>query len=118
LQLTIEKYPRRSAGDVLLVLTIIILDRSGRNFGMSEIASFIGVPESSASRYVSRQIELGHLKEIIDPKDRRRRTLVPSEAAAKEVEEIIVQLTRAAESVNQSEADLYTALIRPSGNAV
>ena len=78
--LSVHRYGGAPSGEVLLVLTILMLDHTGQNVTVSELAEITGLPQSNVSRYVSDQLAVGHLQEEIDPSDRRRRVLHPTEA--------------------------------------
>ena len=82
--LSIHRYGGNPTGEVLLVLTILLLDQSGEHVTMSELAQITGLPKSNVSRYVSDQLRRGHLQEEIDPRDRRRRVLLPTESGRSE----------------------------------
>ncbi len=95
--LSVHRYGGNPIGEVLLVLTIMLLDEAGQNVTMSELADVTGLPKSNVSRYVSDQLRIGHLSEQIDPGDRRRRVLNPTDAGRQEQEWLrrrLVQLSR------------------------
>ena len=77
--MTVHRYGGNPSGEILLVLTILMLDQAGQNVTVSELAELTGLPQSNVSRYVSDQLRIGHLEEEIDPKDRRRRVLRPTD---------------------------------------
>ncbi len=77
--MSVHRYGGNPSGEVLLVLTILMLDQAGQNVTVSELAEITGLPQSNVSRYVSDQLRIGHLEEEIDPKDRRRRVLRPTD---------------------------------------
>ena len=72
--LSVHRYGANPSGEVLLVLTIVLLDQVDQHVTMSELAQLTGLPKSNVSRYVSDQLRSGHLTEKIDPRDRRRET--------------------------------------------
>ena len=111
LQLTVHRYNSGLTGEVLVVMTIIILARGGRNPTVGELASITGLPKSNVSRYVSNQLAAGHLTEIIDPQDRRRRTLWPTKAGIKEQNWLSRQISKLAESIGRDDSDLYNTLL-------
>jgi len=82
--LSVHRYGGNPSGEVLLVLTILLLDQAGRHVTMSELAEITGLPKSNVSRYVSNQLRSGHLTEQIDPRDRRRRVLHPTNLGQEE----------------------------------
>ncbi len=84
--LAMHRYGGHPTGEVLLVLTILMLDDAGEHITMSELADITQLPKSNVSRYVSDQVRIGHLREVIDSSDRRRRVLHPTEAGRKEQE--------------------------------
>jgi len=82
--MSVHRYGGHPSGEVLLVLTILMLDQTGQNVTVSELAEITGLPQSNVSRYVSDQLRIGHLEEEIDPNDRRRRVLRPTDAGREE----------------------------------
>jgi DNA-binding MarR family transcriptional regulator len=96
LQLAVHRYDSGLTGEVLVV---------------SELASITGLPKSNVSRYVSKQLAVGHLKEVIDPQDRRRRILWPTETGIKEQEWISRQISKLAASIGREDSDLYDTLL-------
>jgi len=110
LQLSVHRYDSGLTGEVLVVMTIVILDRAGRNPTVSELAQITGLQKSNVSRYVSKQLAVGHLEEVIDPQDRRRRTLHPTKAGRKEQDWISQQISNLAESIGRGDTDLYDLL--------
>lgn len=98
--LSVHRYGGNPCGEVLLVLTIMLLDEAGQNVTMSELADVTGLPKSNVSRYVSDQLRIGHLSEKIDPTDRRRRVLHPTAAGREERRWMMDQL-RALSRVKQ-----------------
>ncbi len=111
LQLTVHRYDSGLTGEVLVVMTIVVLDRAGRNPTVSELTSITGLKKSNVSRYVSKQFKVGHLVEVIDPRDRRRRTLHPTEAGKKEQAWISQQISILAKSIGRDDSDLYSVLV-------
>ena len=99
-------------GEVLMVLTITVLDRAGVHPSISELAEYTGLPKSSISRYVSNQLKIGHLQETVHPKDRRRRVLSATEAGKKEQEWLRDQISEMAESISKSSADASSRLLK------
>lgn len=90
--LSVHRYGGSPSGEVLMVLTILMLDQAGENVTMSELAQITGLPKSNVSRYVSDQVRIGHLEEHVDPRDRRRRVLQPTAAGKAEQAWMIDQL--------------------------
>ena len=84
LHLSVHRVGSMPSGQLLVVFTIIILSDLGYYPTVTELAEITGLPKSSVSRYVSGEMRLGFVEEIIDPSDRRRRRLRPTEAAMKE----------------------------------
>lgn len=82
--LSVHRYGSHPTGELLVVLTIMLLDEVGANPTVSELADIVGLPKSSVSRYVSSEMSSGFLTEIIDPGDRRRRMLILTEQARQE----------------------------------
>jgi DNA-binding MarR family transcriptional regulator len=84
LHLSVHRVGSMPSGQLLVVFTIIILSDLGYYPTVTEIAEITGLPKSSVSRYVSGELYLGFIEEIIDSSDRRRRRLRPTAAAEKE----------------------------------
>ncbi len=112
LQLSVHRYGSGLTGEVLVVMTIVILDRADRHPTVSELASITGLPKSNVSRYVSRQLEVGHLTEVIDNQDRRVRRLYPTKEGRKEQEWISQQVSDVAETIGRKDFDLFDTLVR------
>ncbi len=83
-QLAVHRYGSHPTGELLVVLTIVLLDQAGYNPTVTELAEIANLPKSSVSRYVSTEMSAGFLEEVIDPRDRRRRLLRPTEKARAE----------------------------------
>lgn len=90
--LSVHRYGGSPSGEVLMVLTILMLDQAGEHVTMSELAQITGLPKSNVSRYVSDQVRIGHLQEHVDPRDRRRRVLQPTAAGKAEQAWMLDQL--------------------------
>jgi len=101
-QMSVHRYGSHPTGELLVVLTIMLLDQVGYNPTVTELAEITNLPKSSVSRYVSTEMGTGFLEEIIDSRDRRRRLLRPTDKARAEQEwhrgqvRDIAQLRRAA----------------------
>ena len=83
-QMAVHRYGSHPTGELLIVLTIVLLDHAGYNPTVTELAEITNLPKSSVSRYVSTEMGIGFLEEVIDPRDRRRRLLRPTEKAREE----------------------------------
>ena len=110
LQLTVHRYGTGITGEVLVVMTIVILDRVDRHPTVSELASITGLAKSNVSRYVSNQLEVGHLEEVIDSQDRRVRRLYPTEEGRKERAWLIQQVSDLAKTLGRNDSDLLATL--------
>jgi len=116
-QLAVHRYGSHPTGELLIVLTIVLLDGAGYNPTVTELAEITNLPKSSVSRYVSTEMSNGFLEEVIDPRDRRRRLLRPTELARSEQqwhrEQVrqIAKLRRAALVGDESAARPGTALM-------
>jgi DNA-binding MarR family transcriptional regulator len=110
LQLTVHRYNSGLTGEVLVVMTIVILDRADRHPTVSELATITGLPKSNVSRYVSNQLEVGHLSEVIDSQDRRVRRLYPTEEGKKERAWLIQQVSDLAGTFGRNDSDLLGTL--------
>ncbi len=84
IQMAVHRYGSHPTGELLVVLTIVLLDHAGYNPTVTELAEITNLPKSSVSRYVSTEMGIGFLEEVIDPRDRRRRLLRPTEKAREE----------------------------------
>lgn len=83
-QMSVHRYGSHPTGELLVVLTIMLLDQAGYNPTVTELADITNLPKSSVSRYVSTEMSTGFLEEIIDARDRRRRLLRPTDKARNE----------------------------------
>jgi len=83
-QMAVHRYGSHPTGELLVVLTIVLLDQLGYHPTVTELAEITNLPKSSVSRYVSTEMNTGYLEEIIDARDRRRRLLRPTEKAREE----------------------------------
>ena len=115
--LAVHRYGSAPSGQMLTVLTLLLLDRVDHHPTVGELAQITRLPKSTVSRYVSTEMSCGHLEEKIDPNDRRRRLLYPTSKAREEqrwhqgqVREIAEQ-TAVAISGNDSQSDSARRLI-------
>lgn len=72
---SVQTYDSKPTGELLTVAAIRLLHQAGHEPTILGLVEITGLPKSSVSRYVSRQINAGFLEEVIDPQDRRRRRL-------------------------------------------
>ncbi|MAF83462.1 MAG: hypothetical protein CL797_05100 [Chromatiales bacterium] len=86
MDMSVHRYGSSPTGHVLLVLTIVLLDRIKIAPTTSELAEITRMSKSAVSRYVAIEIDRGFLEEIVDAVDRRRRRLHMTAAARKEHE--------------------------------
>ena len=100
--LAVHRYGSHPTGELLIVLSIMLLERAGANPTVSDLAEITGLPKSSVSRYVSTEINTGFLEEAIDPQDRRRRYLKPTAKARKEAKWHASQLVNLAKQTNEA----------------
>ena len=84
IELAVHRYGSAPTGQTLVVLTIWLLDRLDYHPTVGELAEITRLPKSTVSRYVSTEMGVGHVEERIDPEDRRRRLLFPTETARSE----------------------------------
>ena len=84
--MTVHRYDSNPTGELLTVMTIALLDKAGYHPTISELVQITGLQQTSVSRYVSRQIKAGFMTEVVDPNDRRRRRLCPTEKGKVEEE--------------------------------
>lgn len=86
LHLSVHRYGSVPTGELLTIVTIVVLDQADYHPTVTDLADITGLPKSSISRYVSDQMSHGFLEEYIDPEDRRRRRLRPTPAAVTELD--------------------------------
>ena len=84
LQFHTHYFGSQPTGQMLVTLTIVLLADAGYYPTVTELAEITGQPKSTVSRYVSTEMGLGYVEEIIDPHDRRRRLLRVTELARSE----------------------------------
>ena len=68
----VHKYDSNPTGELLTVITIVLLDKAGYNPTISELVELTGLAKSNVTRYVSRQVKNGFLTDIINTEDDRR----------------------------------------------
>ena len=98
LHLNVNRYGSSPSGQLLLVLTIVLLDDANYYPTVSELAEITAQPKSTVSRYVSTLMNMGYVEEKIDPRDGRRRLLHWSESAQKgraKLEEEVGEIAKA-----------------------
>ena len=98
LRIANQRYDAGLIGESLMVMTLVILDRDGHQPTVSELADIIGIRKSNISRYIAGQMKSGHVQEIIDPKDRRRRLLHPTDKGRQEIKWLSQQLSDSADA--------------------
>jgi len=86
LEIMVSRYGSFPSGHLLTIVTIILLDRAGYHPTVGELADITRLPKSTVSRYIAGDMSSGYLEEVIDPKDRRRRRLHPTEKSREEQE--------------------------------
>jgi len=84
LEFNVSRYGSFPTGQLLIVLTFVLLDEAGYFPTVTELAEITGLPKSTVSRYISTELSKGDLEEVIDPRDRRRRRLRRSQKAHEE----------------------------------
>ena len=84
IELAVHRYGSAPTGQLLTVLTLLMLDRVDYHPTVGELARITRLPKSTVSRYVSTEMSCGYLEEQIDPEDRRRRLLYPTRQAREE----------------------------------
>ena len=83
MHLTTVVWGNHPSGQLLVALTMAFLHNRGMNPTVSDLCKATGLPKATVSRYVSWQLSKNLAKEIIDPHDRRRRTLHRTEQGQK-----------------------------------
>lgn len=84
MEMSVHRYGSFPTGQLLIVLTIMLLDKADYHPTVGELAELTRLPKSTVSRYVSAEMGNGFLEERIDPEDRRRRRLHPTALAREE----------------------------------
>ena len=82
--MSVHRYDSNPTGELLVVLTILLLNNAGYNPTIRDLIKITGLKPSNVSRYMSRQIKEGFLEEVVDPEDRRRRRLCMTAKGKKE----------------------------------
>ena len=82
--LVIARYGNQPMGQLLVTLTVIFLDERGMQPTLKDLCDATGLPKASVSRYLSWQIKTGLLREVVDPRDRRRRFLTQTAKGKRE----------------------------------
>jgi DNA-binding MarR family transcriptional regulator len=106
LQMLISRYGNHPTGQLLVALTMILLNERGMPPTLSQICAATGLPKASVSRYVSWQIKEGLVVEKIDADDRRRRYLEQTAKGRREwqwqmkqIDKLFTEVTAGAEVV-------------------
>jgi DNA-binding MarR family transcriptional regulator len=84
ISLAVHRYGSSPTGEILVVITLVLLDDFDYQPTVTELADIVQLPKSSVSRYVAAEMNAGMLEEFIDPTDRRRRRLRPTALAKAE----------------------------------
>lgn len=82
----VNRYASYPTGELLVVMTIVLLDMAGYKPTISDLVDITGLNKSNVSRYVSRQIKNGFMTDVINPQDRRRRRYCPTPKGKNEAE--------------------------------
>ena len=82
--MSVHRYDSNTTGELLTVMTIALLRQADYKPTSADLVEITGLPKSSVSRYVSRQMRKGYVTEVVDPEDRRRRRLTPTTKGRKE----------------------------------
>lgn len=82
--LSVHKYASNPTGELLTVMTIVLLDKVGYSPSIIELAELTGLSQSNVTRYVSRQTRNGFLTDRIGSQDRRERHIVLTEKGRQE----------------------------------
>ena len=84
MHLVVARYGNQPMGQLLITLTVIFLDERGLQPTLKDLCDATGLPKASVSRYVSWHIKAGLLREVVDPRDRRRRFLTQTAKGKRE----------------------------------
>jgi|ETNmetMinimDraft_26_1059896.scaffolds.fasta_scaffold04482_5 DNA-binding MarR family transcriptional regulator len=76
IHLYMSRYGSIPIGQMLVELTILVLNELDRPPTVTNLCEATGLPKSTISRYISTQMKAGMITEVIDPEDRRRRNLI------------------------------------------
>jgi DNA-binding MarR family transcriptional regulator len=94
-----SRYGSVPLGQMLVDLTTLVLNELGRPPTVTDLCDATGLPKSSISRYVSAQMKLDMIEEVIDSKDRRRRKLVLTQKGKDERQWQVQQIRKILEEV-------------------
>ena len=94
LHVLMSRYGSVPIGQLLVEYTTVLMNELRCPPTVTELCEATGLPKSSISRYISAQMDRGVVAEEIDPDDRRRRRLVPTEDGRTERRWQIRQLRR------------------------
>ena len=92
LHMMTSSYGNQPTGQVVIALTIHILEKNDYSPTTNEICQATGIPKVSVARYVNWQLKEGLLEEIVDPSDRRLRRLQQTEKGRVEMQWLDSQL--------------------------
>ncbi len=82
--LSVHRYSSNPTRELLTVMTILLLDKVGVSPSTAELAELTGLPKSDITRYVSRQIRNGFLKDTVSLSDRRERRVALTQKGKQE----------------------------------
>lgn len=101
MHLYMSRYGSIPIGQMLVELTTTVLNELGRPPTVTDLCDATGLPKSSISRYVSSQMSRDMVAEVIDPQDRRRRKLVPTDRGKDERRWQVKQVSKIIEEVQK-----------------
>jgi DNA-binding MarR family transcriptional regulator len=94
LHMMVARHGSHPTGHLLVALTMIFLNERGRPPTLTEICEATGLPKASVSRFVNWQINQGLVREMVDPRDRRKRYLTQTAKGKKEWQWEVQQLDK------------------------
>lgn len=84
--MSIHGYASNPTAELLIVMTIMLLDKADYKPTSSDLVEITGLPKPSVLRYVSRQTRAGFMTDVINPQDRRRRRFCLTRKGKKEAQ--------------------------------
>ncbi len=106
LHLMTSQYGNYPMGQLLVALTMIVLNERGKPPTQKDLCEATGLPKASVSRYVSWQLREGLCEEQMDVTDRRRRLLVQTSKGKAEWEWQLSQLEQIFSEMSEVQDDI------------
>ncbi len=106
LHLMTSQYGNYPMGQLLVALTMIVLNERGKPPTQKDLCEATGLPKASVSRYVSWQLREGLCEEQMDVSDRRRRLLVQTSKGKAEWEWQLSELGKIFSEMSKVQDDI------------